>query len=135
MITFSVRRLSPLLLIGTLLIVACRNDPPPPGVGEQAILSCTADCTARGQCGTLTNNQAVVLANEAGPSVKFQDRYFPNGTVVTLIEVNQRDLIAARDGVPQNASATPFPHNFFRAQDAAGKTAWVSSWCVARPES
>lgn len=134
MITSAFRRLWPLLFIGIFVVTACRNRTPSlPGVGEQAVLTCSEECAARGQCGTLTTSQPVVLANEAGPSVKYQDRYFPEGTLVTLIEVNEREVIAARDGAPQTGSATPFLHNFYRAQDAAGKTAWVSSWCIARP--
>lgn len=125
-----------MLLLAIVALSACRNQaPPPPAVGEQAILTCTESCTIHGQCGRLNNNQLVVLANEAGPAVKFQDRYFPDGTLVTLTEVNGRELIAARDGVPQTAVATPFPHNFFRVQDTGGKSAWVSSWCLARPEN
>lgn len=133
MITRPLRLLGLVLLLGVAL-AACRDQTPPtPGVGEPAVLSCTEACVARGQCGRLNTNQAVVLANEAGPAVRFQDRYFLEGTRVTLVEVNEREVIAARNGVPQTDTATPFPHSFFRVDDGAGEVAWVSSWCVARP--
>lgn len=122
------------LLLVTIAVAACRDQTPTlPAVGEQAILTCSETCTSRGQCGTINGNQAVVLANAAGPAVKFQDQFFSDGTLVTLVEANDRELIAARDGAPLSDVATPFPHTFFRAQDAAGMSAWVSSWCVARP--
>ncbi len=111
------------------------NRRPCPVSASKRCSTCAGECSTRGQCGLVSNDQQVVLANEAGPAVKFQDRFFPVGTLVTLIEVNERELIDARNGVPQIDSATPFPHNFYRAQDAAGKTAWVSSWCIARPEN
>ncbi|MEZ4515817.1 MAG: hypothetical protein R3C44_02905 [Chloroflexota bacterium] len=129
------RRLWLLLLI-VLAMAACRSQTPTlPAVGEQAVLVCSEECAARGQCGTVNNSDIVVLANEGGPAVKFQDRYFSTGTLVTLAEVSEREVIAARDGAPLTGSATPFPHSFFLAQDEGGKSAWVSSWCVARPEN
>lgn len=130
----SLRPLALVLLLMLLIPAACRDQTPAlPGVGEAAVLTCTEECGARGQCGRLNTNQLVVLANEGGPSVRLQDRFFPDGTRVTLVEVNEREVIAARNNVPLTDSATPFPHSFFRADDGAGKVAWVSSWCVIRP--
>lgn len=127
----------PLLLVLLLAVVlaACRDQtPPPPAVGEAAVLTCTDECVARGQCGRLATNQPVVLANEGGPSVRFQDHFYADGTRVTVVDINERQLIAATDGAPvELTTATPFPHSFFRVDDGAGKVAWVSSWCVARP--
>jgi hypothetical protein len=122
------------MLLALLLVAGCRNRTPPlPAVGEQAVLSCSRTCSERGQCGTIVIDQPVVLANVAGPAVKFQDIFFTDGALVTVIETNDRELIAASNGVPLTDVATPFPHTFFRVQDEAGKNGWVSSWCVARP--
>lgn len=123
-----------LMVAITVAAAACRdNTPSLPAVGEQVVLKCNDMCTARGQCGTVNGSQPVVLANEAGPAVRFQDRFFNDGTLVTLVEMNERSVIAAVDGAPQSDTTTPFPHAFYRAQDQAGKTAWVSSWCMERP--
>jgi hypothetical protein len=126
-------RLSLLLLL-SLALAACRDGTPSiPAVGEQAVLACSDTCVAHGQCGRLATNELVVLANAGGPAVKFQDRFFPDGARVTLTEVNERELIAARNGVPLTNSATPFPHAFYLVQDAGGRSGWVSAWCIARP--
>ncbi|MCL4802669.1 MAG: hypothetical protein KJ046_00030 [Anaerolineae bacterium] len=122
------------LILATLgLLAACRgNEPSQFGVDEQAKATCSDECATRGQCGTLDKDTRVVLAMEGGPAVSLQDRFFIDGTLVTVIELSQRELIAARDGVPQSLPATPFPHTFYRVT-GEGKTAWVSEWCLARP--
>lgn len=100
-------------------------------VDEQAQTTCSNVCVDHGQCGTIDDNR-VVLAMDGGPAVTLHDRFFPEGAMVTIVEVNQRELIAAREGVPNSVEATPFPHTFYRV-NSEGKTAWVSGWCLARP--
>lgn len=128
--------LSLVLLVAALvaLLSACRrgDDDVLFAVDEAAKIACTATCAARGQCGTLPDNQRVVLANEGGPSVSIHDRLFFEGAPVTVVESNPRQLIAARDGQPLIGQATPFLHTFYRV-NGEGRTAWVSEWCLARP--
>lgn len=100
-------------------------------VDEQVKATCTDECVARGQCGTIGDNP-IVLAMDAGPTVVLHDRFFPEGATVTITETSDRELIAARNGIPLTPGATPFPHTFYRVNDD-GKTAWVSGWCLARP--
>ena len=130
------RPLLRLLLLGlaVALLAACRNgEETPLGPGEQGEITCSDECAAHGQCGTLEDNeQLAVLANEGGPAVTLHNRYFVAETLVTIEEANTRDIIAARDGAPLLAEATPFPHTFYRVT-GEGKTAWVSEWCVVRP--
>ena len=88
--------------------------------------------SARGQCGRLLDERRVVLANEGRPVVKDHNRFFLHETPVVVREVSNRELIAARDGVPLTDEALPFPHIFYRVE-GEGKNAWVSEWCIARP--
>jgi len=120
-------------LIG--LLTACgRGDETTPQfvVDEQVQVTCSDECASHGQCGALVDDARAVLASEGGPAVTLHDRLFVEGTIVTILELSQRELIAARDSVPLIGQATPFPHAFYRVSDE-GKTAWVSEWCLARP--
>jgi len=122
-----------LLLALGLLLAACGGDNPPLAVEEAAEIVCSDDCVAHGQCGRLLDDRRVVLANEGRPAVWAHNRFFLDETPVTVREVSQRELIAARDQVPLSSlEATPFPHIFYRVE-GEGKNAWVSEWCVARP--
>lgn len=117
-----------------MLLAACRDDDDSAtfAENEQAIITCSDECAVHGQCGALPDDQRAVLASEGGPAVRLHDRFFVDGTVVTVLEQNQRELIAARDGAPLIAEATRFPHMFYRV-NSTDKTAWVSAWCLARP--
>ena len=125
-----------LFLFGLIaaLSAACRNgEDTPLSQGEQAEITCSDECAAHGQCGTLEDEQLAVLAHDSGPAVTLHNRYFTNETLVTIEESNTREIIAARDGAPLIAEgATPYPHIFYRVT-GEGKTAWVSEWCLARP--
>ncbi len=124
-----------LLLLGlaAALPAACRNGADSPlAQGEQAEITCSDECAVHGQCGTLEDEQLAVLGHDSGPAVTLHNRYFVDETLVTIEETSTRDIIAARDGAPLNAEATPFPHTFYRVT-GEGKTAWVSGWCLARP--
>lgn len=122
-----------LLALAVALLAACRNgEDTALTQGEQAEITCSDECAARGQCGTLDDDQRAVLAHDAGPAITLHNRYFVEEALVVIEETNTRDLIAARDGAPLIAEATPFPHTFYRVT-GEGKTAWVSGWCLARP--
>lgn len=124
-----------LLLLGlaVALLAACRNgEATPLAQGDQAEITCSDECAARGQCGTLDDEQLAVLGHDITPALTLHNRFFLNETLVIIEEINTRDVIAARNGAPLIAEATPFPHTFYRVS-GEGKTAWVSGWCLARP--
>lgn len=132
-------RLRPILLLTLLilnivgLLAACGGDETIQfAVDEQVQATCSDQCASHGQCGALEGDVRAVLAMEGGPAVSLHDRFFTDGTLVTVVEISQRELISARDGIPLLAQATPFPHLFYRVT-ADGKTAWVSEWCLVRP--
>ena len=130
-------RLRPTLALATLFalafyLAACRGEVVPLAVDEQVQITCTDECADRGQCGRLLDERRAVLANEGRPVVKNHNRFFLDEALVVVREVSNRELIAARDGVPLTDEALPFPHIFYRVE-GEGKNAWVSEWCIGRP--
>ncbi len=128
-----------LTLVMVIVLAACGGDEGTPQftVDEQVQATCSDECAAHGQCGALDSNalagdSRAVLAMEAGPAVSLHDRFFTEGTLLTVIELSQRELISASGGAPLIGVATPFPHTFYRVT-GEGKTAWVSEWCLVRP--
>jgi hypothetical protein len=122
-----------LLLLATILsLVACRDRQIRFSIDEQGVITCSDACARHGQCGVMLGDQKAVLANQGGPAVSLHDRFFNEGTVVTVVDLRERELIAARDSVPLIAQSTPFPHIFYQV-NTVDKTAWVSEWCLARP--
>lgn len=115
-----------------ILLTACRNGETAFVLEEQVRIMCTEECAARGQCGTLPDGRQAILADDRGPAVSQHNRFFVHETLATIVNINERELIAAVDGVPQIAQTTPFPHLFYQVS-AEGKTAWVSQWCIERP--
>ncbi len=125
--------LSTLIILMVCLLAACGGaEATEYAVSEELQTTCTDECAAHGQCGALDDDTRVVLGSSVGPAVTLHDRLFLEGARVVVLEMSQRQLIAARNGAPLNAEATPFPHTFYRV-DEAGKSAWVSQWCLARP--
>lgn len=125
--------LSTLIILMVCLLAACGGaEATEYAVSEELQATCTDECAAHGQCGALDDDTRVVLGSSVGPAVTLHDRLFLEGARVVVLEMSQRQLIAARNGAPLNAEATPFPHTFYRV-DEAGKSAWVSQWCLARP--
>jgi len=124
-----------LLLLGlaAALPAACRDgEDSPLAKGDQAQIVCSDECAAHGQCGTLDDEQLAVLAFDSGPAVSLHNRFFVDETLVTIEDINTRNIIAAREGAPLTGEATPFPHTFYFVT-GEGKKAWVSGWCLARP--
>ncbi len=127
-----------LVLIGIVIAALLMTRPGggdndvPYAQGEQARIECNETCAVHGFCGTLPDNQRVILANQLGPSVSLYDRLFAEGAIVAIVDPNQRELIAARNGSPLIGQATPFPHFFYQVE-GEGKIGWVSEWCLARP--
>lgn len=123
-----------LLLALCMLAAGCRRgEPPKPQVNEQGVLQCSETCADHGQCGTLPNAKKAVLANDGGPAVSFHDRYFADKTSVLVVEINDRELLPANNGVPL-PNSTPYPHQFYRVSVPDGTMSWVSAWCIVKTE-
>lgn len=122
------------VIVAVLLLSRRGNNNVPFAVNDRALLACTETCAGRGQCGTLDNSRRVVLANAAGPVVKNHDRLYQDGSQAIIVDLADRELIAARNGAPLIGESDPFRHTFYLVQSQEGKTAWVSGWCLARPE-
>lgn len=124
----------PILVFALLFLAGCGREETPLAVNEQVQAVCTAECSDRGQCGVLSGASQAVLANEAGPAVRFHDRYFVENTLLTILAMVERQLLPAENGIPIAAVDQSFPHQFFQVANADGKTGWISEWCVARPQ-
>jgi len=123
-----------LAIVGAVLLYTFRDkkdQEAPFAENDQARVVCSETCAARGQCGTLPDDRRVVLANENGPAVSLHDRLFSDDALVTITELNWRELAAARNGSPISP-VTPFPHTFYLV-NGEDKTAWVSEWCLEKP--
>lgn len=127
------RPVLPLVLLLALAVLAgCGDETATFAENEQAKIACSQECAERGQCGEMDDGRRAVLASEGAPAVAAHNRFFVEETLVTIVGTQPRELIAARDGVPLIAEATPFPHLFYNVSDG-GKTAYVSEWCLGRP--
>lgn len=92
----------------------------------QAVLTCSAQCAARGQCGTAPDGQTVVLGGVAGPTLQPHDRLFPNNTTVMIGLSEIRTLQLVSD--PNQQAQVPF---YAVATTDQSRTGWVAGWCVA----
>jgi len=113
-----------------LLVIACGGGA---GTGaviqpqSQARLTCSQECSDRGQCGTSLDGRIFVLGREFEPAVDAHDRLFLQDTVVT---VNSSELRTLQTIQPEPAGGEQFPHTFYHVTAADGKSGWVSSWCI-----
>lgn len=90
-------------------------------------LQCTAQCAARGQCGTAVDNNQLIFGGKAGPAVENHDVLFPANTpaIVQSTQVKSAEEIS---------TAAHFDINFYQIALADGsQSGWVTEWCV-RPQ-
>lgn len=92
----------------------------------QAVLTCSAQCAARGQCGTAPDGQTVVLGGVNASTLQPHDRLFPNNTSVFINYSEIRTLQLVSD--PTQQAQVPFYAVTTTDQTKAG---WVVGWCVA----
>lgn len=127
------------LLLAVNLLTAClfgggdENATNPPGngdgqssVGQGATLTCSQECSNRGQCGQSQERGTVVLLNIEAPAVAATDHdlAIAAGTVVEVVEVSPVNVV-------ENATGFEFPVNFYRVFIPDRNTqAWVAGWCV-----
>ena len=96
---------------------------------EAITLQCSAECAARGQCGTTIDGSDVVLLNLEGPAVEpsEHDQVAPVNAPVTVQETRPVALV-------EEATGAQFQHDFHRVfvaqQNIEG---WVAEWCLSGP--
>ncbi len=128
------RGLCHLVWVGVFLLVAACGRGTPTATDPQALLSgqavvaCSDQCAARGQCGVLADGQQAILGNSFGPDTLNHDRLFVAGTAVNIVGSEVR-VVQSLANAEQRAQlpfyAVALPDN--------SKTAWVAGWCVASP--
>ncbi len=103
-------------------------------VGSTAVLACTNECAARGQCGTTVESPKVevVLGGLDGPVVEPQqhDRFIPAGATVEIKETRSEKL--------EQINGRQFDETFSRVEwrNTIGdiqKTGWFANWCIQVP--
>ena len=103
------------------------EEPVPPN--SQVQLVCSAECSVRGACGTVSDGSQVVLANRDEP-MTFPERQnvsFPAGLSVSVLETRNLTLEPLAGGAR-------FEHPFHLVVSSElGKAGWVAGWCVATP--
>src|SRR5262245_24012828 len=85
------------LTLALFLFAACGGSAETPKTtGEteqlqgQGVLTCSAQCSARGLCGANPENQKYVLGNMAGPSTGYFDIAIPENTAVAINTVQNQ---------------------------------------------
>ncbi len=130
----------PFFLLLLLLLTACLGGgdddaEAPAAAAEQASallsgnvqLQCTAQCAARGQCGTAVDSTQLIFGGKAGPAVENHDVLFPANAPAVV----QSTLAKPAEEI---SSATQFDLNFYQIALADGsQSGWVTEWCV-RPQ-
>lgn len=116
-----------------LLVAACGGGTPTATDSQallsgQAVVTCTDQCAARGQCGVLADGQQAVLGNSFGPDTLNHDRLFIGGTAVNVVGSEVR-VVQSLANAEQRAQL-PF---YALALPDNSKIAWVAGWCVASP--
>ncbi|MFO7682259.1 MAG: hypothetical protein R6X34_19645 [Chloroflexota bacterium] len=91
---------------------------------QQAMLVCSDECAARGQCGHLvSNDQPVILGHPERPAVQEHQLTFPSDTPLPVLGI--------RDEIVQSVTTSEqFSHPFYLVQRADSQTGWVAGWCT-----
>jgi hypothetical protein len=90
----------------------------------QATLVCSADCRARGQCGS-SDNGDVVLMSSVGPATRGHDLVALSGTAVGIEQQIAQTVIQDGDG-----QQFQIPYYFVNVPGRG--FAWVAGWCIAQ---
>ncbi|MCP4426294.1 MAG: hypothetical protein GY803_17520 [Chloroflexi bacterium] len=90
----------------------------------QAVVTCSAACAERGQCGRSANGDQVVLGGQGGPAVENHDRVFAANTAVPIYESRMQRVEPINGG-------EQFDLRFYHIQRPDGADGWVAGWCLA----
>lgn len=94
---------------------------------SQARVTCSEECSARGQCGTSLDESIYVLGSIDGPRVDNHNRAFVNDSAVTIKSRVPQNLQRLEDG-------QQFSMNFYEVTTTdLTKAGWVAGWCIASP--
>ncbi|MEM7117694.1 MAG: hypothetical protein AAF614_35000 [Chloroflexota bacterium] len=91
----------------------------------EAVVTCSDECSLRGQCGTGLDESVYVLGGIDAPLVQNHNRIFADNTAVTI-----------KSRLPQNLQRIEdnqqFSLNFYEVTASeSGKAGWIAGWCVA----
>ena len=90
-----------------------------------ARLTCSEECSLRGQCGVSVDESVYVLGGLDGVAVADHRRAFLDDTPVTIKSHVERSVQPTEGG-------ESFLLNFYEVTTAE-KAGWVAGWCVASP--
>lgn len=131
----TVRKIIPYVWLATalVLLVACSLLNREPQLGhvtplvDEGVLTCSQECSQRGQCGTNAELGTVVLGGSVGPVVIGHDVFFLAGETVVINRSENRTLTPVIGG---DSFEIPF---YQVGAPAQSKTGWVAGWCLAAP--
>ncbi len=127
----------PPIVLGLALVVltACGLINSAPTLGSQttfapeteAVLTCSAECANRSQCGDTVEQGTVVMGSGGGPATRFHELLFPAEARVTINGSDVRTLEPLIGG-------EQFDLMFYYVTVVdSGKSGWIAGWCVAAP--
>ena len=118
------------LTIVLLALTACSLLNSAPALGDtaelqgQAVVTCSAACAERGQCGTAPDGNQVVLGGWGGPMVHLHERVFPAGSTVDILE-SRVEIIETLITAEQSQL------RFYHIQPPDRLDGWIAGWCLA----
>jgi hypothetical protein len=90
----------------------------------EAVLVCSRDCSDRGQCG-VAESGTMVLLSSAGPATTGHNMAITDGTPVTIIVEEQREVVRVATGELELAS-------FYQVNIPERGPGWAAGWCVGQ---
>jgi hypothetical protein len=120
-----------LLAFCLILLTACR-----PGRqaqwGDQALLSgaavldCSAECAARGQCGSTVERGTVVLLSVNEPATHNHNLAITSGTAVSIFDTRPTRLL-------EQVTGTEIHLTYYYVNVPDRAPGWVAGWCIRTP--
>lgn len=89
-----------------------------------AVLTCSPECSARGQCGD-SDQGKMVLANSDSPATFGHDLAMPEGTAVEVVAEEERTAVQLSDN-------EQIPVSFYQVDQPEYGRSWVAGWCIGQ---
>lgn len=121
--------LLPVILIFTLSacsVLQLIEDQSPDSVGtdnESGTLTCSSECSDRGQCGKTERGGEMVLLNASAPALSNHDTALQADTVVKITRIETVSVYQVSNGEALDLS-------FYNVEAVDRGNAWVASWCI-----
>ena len=118
------------ITLALIALTACSLLNRSPALGDTAelqgtaVVTCSAACGQRGQCGLSPDGNQVVLGGQAGPQVENHERLFPAGVSVTILRNRMQTVETV-------ATGGAFDLRFYHIQPPDRDAGWVAGWCLA----